>query len=331
MSKNILVTGGSGRVGNYVTTYLKDNGYNVANFDYLPPKPDSLAAKAGIPFILGNLTNLGDCMRAISFAQADAVVHLAAIPFNTDLVPPFAGNWSKLTDGARFVQRLPWAQHEWDTMEINTMGSFFIVDAMRRLGVKQLIAASSYFVLGIGFRLSGTSFQPSYLPMDEDHPLLPEDTYSLSKVLGEEIYKSFGRAYGLNTVAMRFMGVFVPPVEGQPDPRKEWPVKVPAADDENKGYLISDTFQYIDARDIAIFVKLSLESKKLGQFEPFYVVSDTKYDEPTKDIVARRWPFLAEKAKDIPGTEGIISGKRAEKILGFKSEYTWRKGLKTTF
>jgi len=40
--------------------------------------------------------------------------------------------------------------------------------------------------------------------------------------------------------------------------------------------------------------------------------------------VARRWPFLAEKAKDIPGTEGIISIKKAERLLGYKPQYSWR-------
>jgi nucleoside-diphosphate-sugar epimerase len=322
MGKNILVTGGSGMLGNFVCPYLKEQGYNVSNFDTVPTKPDSANIKAGIPFVQGSLIDLGDCMRAIAFGQPDAIVHLGAIRFNVELQPPYSGEWSSITDGARFSQRMP---HEHDTMEINTMGSFYICDAARRMGVKQIVAASSYFVLGIGFRLSGTSYQPAYLPMDEEHPLLPEDTYSLSKVLGEEIYKTFVRAYGMRIVAMRLMGVYYPPADGSPDNRSQYPVTVPAATPENKGYLISDTFQYVDARDIALFVKLSLESKDLGPFEAFYVSTDTKYDEPTAVIVKRRWPFLAEMAKDIPGTEGIISIKKAEHLLGYKSEYTWRK------
>jgi nucleoside-diphosphate-sugar epimerase len=323
MGRNILVTGGSGRLGNFVCPYLKEQGYNVANFDQVPPKPDSPNAKAGIPFVQGSLIDLGDCMRAIAFAKPDAIVHLAAIPYNCELQPPYEREWNlHLSDGARFSQRLP---NEHDTMEINTMGSFYVCDAARRLGVKQIVAASTYFVLGIGFRISGTSFQPTYLPMDEDHPLLPEDTYSLSKVCAEETFKAFTRAYDMRISALRFMGVYFPPTDGTPDNRSTYPVTVPSATPEDKGYLISNTYQYVDARDISIFIKLCLEAKNLSPFEPFYVITDTRYDEPTVEVVKRRWPFLADMAKDIPGSEGLISGKKAEKLLGYKSEYTWRK------
>ncbi|MCL2477961.1 MAG: NAD(P)-dependent oxidoreductase [Treponema sp.] len=317
MGKNVLVTGGSGRLGNIVCCYLKEQGYNVSSFDVMPPAPDSGNAKAGIPFVQGNLTNLGDCLRAIAFGQPDVIVHLGAITHNVELQPPYAKKYTPLMDGVRRT----WTQPEWDTMEINTMGSYYIADAARRMGVKKIVAASSYFVLGIGFRLSGTSYKPEYLPMDEDHPLLPEDTYSLSKVLGEEIYKSFCRAYSMQFVAMRLLGVYYYNWAGN---KHEFNVTVPAATKEDEGALVSNTYQYVDARDIAIFVKLSIEATNLNPFEAFYVSTDTKYTEPTSVIVARRWPFLAEMAKDIPGTEGIISIKKAEKMLGYKPQYSWR-------
>jgi UDP-glucose 4-epimerase len=317
VGKNVLVTGGSGRLGNIVCCYLKEQGYNVSSFDVNPPAPDSMNVKERIPFVQGSLTNLGDCLRAITFGQPDVIVHLGAITHNVDLHPPYAREYTKLMDGVR----RNWEMPEWNTMEINTMGSFYVMDAARRMGVKKVIAASSYFVLGIGFRLSGTSFQPEYLPMDEEHPLLPEDTYSLSKVLGEEIYKAFCRAYSMQVVAMRLLGVYYYNWSGN---RHMFNVNVPAATEEDQGALVSDTFQYVDARDIAIFTKLSIEAANLNPFEAFFVATDTKYTEPTSVIVARRWPFLAEKAKDIPGTEGIISIKKAEKLLGYKPQYSWR-------
>jgi len=39
--KNILLTGGSGNLANYVAPYLQDQGYNVTLTDRVPPKPDS--------------------------------------------------------------------------------------------------------------------------------------------------------------------------------------------------------------------------------------------------------------------------------------------------
>lgn len=318
MGKNILVTGGSGRLGNFVCPYLKEQGYNVSSFDIAPPAPDSANALAGIPFVQGSLTNLGDCLRAFLFGQPELIVHLGAIAHNVDLHPPYAREYNRqITDGVRFNYEMP----EWSTMEINTMGSYYVMDAARRLGIKKVIAASSYFVLGIGFRLSGTSYQPHYLPMDEEHPLLPEDSYSLSKVCGEEIYKAFSRAYGQQVVAMRLLGVYY---HNWPRNRHTFNVTVPAATEENQGYLISETYQYADARDIAAFVKLAIEADNLNPFEAFYVATDTKYSEPTSVIAARRWPFLAEMAKGIPGTEGLISIGKAEKLLGYRPQYSWR-------
>ncbi|GHU09358.1 UDP-glucose 4-epimerase [Spirochaetia bacterium] len=320
--KNILVTGGNGSLGNHVCPYLKDLGYNVASFDRFPAKPDSANSKAGIPFVQGDLTSLGDCMRAILFAQSDIIVHLGAIPFNSEVMNPFDPKYAnpRITDGARFVQRIP----EDATMEINTMGSFYICDAARRLGVKYIIAASSFFALGNGFRLSGVSYQPAYLPMDENHPLLPEDTYSLSKVLGEEIYKAFARAYGMQVVAMRFLGVYYHDNEFSKMAYR-FNRTIDGELEVTKGNMTGNTYQYVDARDISVFIGQAIEGReKLGPFEPFFLVTDTIYTEPTIEVVKKRWPQLSELAKNIPGTEGLISHAKATKMLGYKPKYSWR-------
>jgi nucleoside-diphosphate-sugar epimerase len=320
--KNILVTGGSGSLGNYVCPYLKELGYNIVSFDRFPAKPDAENIKAGIPFVQGDLTSLGDCMRAILFAQADIIIHLGAIPFNPEVMPPFELHYTnpRITDGARFTQRLP----EDAAMKINTMGSFYICDAARRLGVKYIIAASSFFVLGNGFRLSGTSYQPKYLPMDENHPLLPEDSYSLSKVLGEEIYKTFARAYGLQTVAMRLLGVYYHNNEFSKQAYR-FDRTIDGELEVTKGNLTGNTYQYVDARDVSVFIGQAIEGQdKLRPFEAFFLTTDTIYTEPTVGVVKKRWPQLVEMAKDIPGTEGLISHAKAAKILGYKPRYSWR-------
>ena len=321
MAKNILVTGGAGNLGNYVSPYLTEKGYNVTNFDSAQQKPESPNMKAGIPFVQGNLLSLGDCMRAVAHAEPDVIVHLGAIPFNTEIQPAYGREYNRATDGARFVQRM----NEDETMSVNTMGTYYMLDAARRLGVKEVIAASSYFALGIGFRISGKSFEPEYLPIDEEHPCTPEDTYSLSKLLNEETMKAFSRAYGMKCVAMRLLGVFYENNEFSKKMYK-FNVSVPEPKPDEVDMLVSNTYQFADARDIARFVELAINAKNLGPFEAFYIATDTVYTDDTVDVIKRRWPSLAKKGfgMDIKGTEGIISIGKARKLVGYEPQFSWR-------
>jgi nucleoside-diphosphate-sugar epimerase len=172
-----------------VAPYLQDQGYNVSCTDVVPFPADCENAKRKLPFFKADLLNMGDCLQAVLWSECDAIVHLGAIPNNTELQPaydqtPKAG---VSTAGARNTWRMP----EDSTMKINTMGLYYILDAARRLKVKNFISATSYFSYGMGFRISGEPWIPHYLPVDEEHPCEPEDTYSLSKYLNEETMKPF--------------------------------------------------------------------------------------------------------------------------------------------
>ena len=107
MSKKVLVTGGAGRLGNYVAPYLKSKGYKVTTFDINLPAPDSRNAKEHIPFVKGDLLSLGDCMRAIAHAEADVIVHLGAIPFNTEIQAPYAKEYD------RYLQNVQGSRRGW--------------------------------------------------------------------------------------------------------------------------------------------------------------------------------------------------------------------------
>jgi nucleoside-diphosphate-sugar epimerase len=170
MVQNVLITGGAGNVARHAADELTQHGYRVTLFDRMTPQQAPLPWSTELPFVLGDLTSFADCMRAISLAKADAIVHLGAIPFNTERQPFDSGPF-------RGTQRLP----EDETMRVNTMGTYYLLDAARRLGVKKVAAASTYYVLVWDFASATKPFVVEYLPIDEEHPLRPEDTYSLSK------------------------------------------------------------------------------------------------------------------------------------------------------
>ena len=301
MVRNVLITGGAGGCARYAAAELSGK-YNVTLFDRIAPADVGYPWETDLPFVLGDLTSLADCMRAITLAKADAIVHLGAIPYNTERQPGQSG-----------VPSLP----EDETMRVNTMGTYYLMDAARRLGVKKVVMASTFFVLGLGFRISDRPFKVEYLPIDEAHPLRPEDTYSLSKVLGEEILAAFTRAYGIQTVALRLMGVDYPHCRRMtygvtPEPAIDRPTPFGA-------------YQYVDAKDVALGCRLSLEAEGLDGFEAFYLATDTNLVEDTRTVVERLYPDLAQYAGALHGRDGMISIEKAYKKLGYEPKHSWRR------
>ncbi|MDR2933070.1 MAG: NAD(P)-dependent oxidoreductase [Oscillospiraceae bacterium] len=302
MGKNILITGGAGRLARYVAEELKGDN-NVTLFDLVTPDSTPTPWETDCKFVLGSLTDLGDCMRAITLSQAEVIIHLGAITHTTDQQP-----------GKKMIQRRP----EDTTMQVNVMGTYYLMDAARRIGtVKKVIFASSYYALGLGGRLSGAPYQVDYLPIDEDHPMRPEDTYALSKVLGEEIIEAYCRAYGFKAVAFRLMGVVYP--------FREFETNVPVPPNPDfKGGPVRTTWQYSDCRDIAYACRLAMEKDLENDFEPFYIVTDSTYPNDTKEVVEKSLPDLKEMAKNIKEGEGLITDAKLRKMLGYKPRHSWR-------
>jgi nucleoside-diphosphate-sugar epimerase len=308
--RNVLITGGGGNIGEYAAKELRED-YNITLFDRnTPDQHRNFPWETDLPFVVGDLTSLEDCMRAIAFAKADAIIHLGALPGPTEL------------RRGRMQQNMP----EDETMRSNTMGTFYIVDAARRLGVKKIVFASTFYTLGIGNRISGTPFKVEYLPIDEDHPLRPESTYGLSKVCGEEILKAFNLAYDIQAVALRLLGVDGRTVRSGGSRSPVSPQLRPEHADAPEGLIPGNfnVFQYVDVRDVAYACRLSIEAEGLDGFEAFYLSTDTNLEEDTRDVVERVYPSLRKMAVNLHGKESIISIKKAREKLGYEPKYSWR-------
>jgi UDP-arabinose 4-epimerase len=76
----------------------------------------------------------------------------------------------------------------------NTAATLVLLEAMRRVGIKNIIFSSTCASYGIPIRL----------PVDEAHPQLPINPYGWSKMLIERMLEDYGIAYGFNTVALRY-------------------------------------------------------------------------------------------------------------------------------
>lgn len=173
---DIIVTGGSGRIGKFVVAELAANGHTVTVFDRAQP------ANSGARWIRGDIENLGDVVSALK--GNDAVIHLAAYPNPTQEV-------------LRHV-----------LFRNNVMGTFNIHEAAFCLNIRRIVMMSSAAVLGWPY--NSVEFGPKYLPIDEQHPTSPQDPYGLGKLCEEQIARSYTVKCGMQTIAFRPERVLLP-------------------------------------------------------------------------------------------------------------------------
>lgn len=167
----VLVTGGSGRLGQYVIRELISYAYQVVNVDLRP--------SALVRTIIADATDLESLLRISG--EFDAIVHLAAIPSMRHWPPQ-------------------------EVFRINIVTAHNVLEFAYIRQIKNIILASSEAVIGLANSYQQVS--PIFLPIDELHPVLAQDAYGLSKALQENLATGFAqRAPGTSIKNLRFAWV----------------------------------------------------------------------------------------------------------------------------
>lgn len=165
--KNVVVTGGGGRLGHYVVERLAPH-YSVTVFDLKP------SAVEGVPSRTVDSTDLAAMTEALQ--GVDAVIHLAAVPNPRTSTPEMC-------------------------FRVNTQGTWATLQAAEAAGVKRVVVASSDSATGLHYNPEG--WMPQYLPVDEAHPLRPSEVYSLTKEITESICRCFAARGKIEVIAIR--------------------------------------------------------------------------------------------------------------------------------
>ncbi len=275
----VAVTGSSGRLGRYIVRALQAAGYDVVGLDRTPGVDD-------VRFIQGSILD-ADCLAA-AFAGVDAVVHTAAL--------------------------LSRGNTQADIFEVNTRGTWMVFDAATRAGVGRVVSFSSECAVGQCFQR--VARPPHYLPIDEDHPLEPQDAYSLSKQLGESIAAGFRRAGGPSVVILRPTWVMFPITEAELAARR-------ALDH-------GDMWCYVAPADVAAATVAAVTLDT--DFDIFFLgAPNTLCDEPTLERLRARWGYLPElRRPDLYAndpTAGLYDSGKAVEKLGFAPTRNWRSLL----
>ena len=174
----VVVTGGAGFIGANLCRALVDNSIAqqvVALDDLSTGHRRNLATVKGVDLVEGSILDPG--LLDGVFEEANAVVHLAALPsVPRSLADPMA---SHLT---------------------NSTGTMEVLEAARRHGCPQVVLASSSSVYGAN----------PIMPKREDMVAMPASPYAASKLAAESAALAYGRSFGLPVLAFRFFNVFGP-------------------------------------------------------------------------------------------------------------------------
>ena len=290
----ILFTGGSGKAGKHAVQYLLDQGHRVLNVDL---KPLDLP---GVNSLIADITDSGQMFNAMTsytwfdeleagtgVPKFDAVVHFAAVP--RILINP-----------------------DNETFRVNTLGTYNVIEAAVKVGIKKIIIASSETTYGVCFSDGKTN--PDFLPIVEEYDVNPMDTYALSKVLNEKTARSFQRRSGVDIYALRIGNVIEPHEYAESFP---YFLKYP----EVRRRMF---FNYIDARDLGQIVDLCLKKDGLG-YQVFNAVNDHNVATlSAKELADRFFPGVP-LTRALEGHEALYSNQKIREILGFKEQHNWRK------
>lgn len=291
----LLFTGGSGKAGRHAVAYLRAQGHRVLNVDRIPleqPGVDNRLADitdAGQMFdVMASYAGFDEMEPGTGVPRFDAVVHFAAVP-----------------------RLLLTSDNE--CYRTNTLGTYNVLDAAVKFGVRKIIFASSETTYGICF--ADGERKPEYLPIDEDHPVIPEDSYAMSKVVNEVTARSFQRRSGADIYGLRINNVIEP---------HEYAQNFPAyfADPSLRRRNI---FAYIDARDLGHMVDCCLATDGLG-FQIFNVSNDDHSVNLTSaELIARYYQGVP--VRETGAHDTFYSSEKAKRLLGYRPTHGWRQYL----
>ena len=280
----VLVTGALGTIGRATVAALAEAGHDVTATD----RPGTRGSAPGARALLwADLTDAGDAFAVVR--GHDVVVHLAAIASPT--------------------------RHPAHTVfHNNLMSAFNVIEASVRWDVARLVNISSESVLGWAF--AERAVRPEYLPVDEDHPIRPQDPYALAKCFAEQLCTAAVARSALRVVTLRPGWVLWPDTYGaELGPFRRDPA------------LPLETLSYVDGRDVATAIVLAAASDLPGHVICYVVAPDL----PGRDdlaIEARRrfGDGVVLRPVDRADASGT-SPARIRQVLGFVARHSWRDHL----
>ena len=283
----VLVTGAEGKVGKAAVAALQEAGHEVRATDLAPPVFERPMLDDP-EYIQAEVADAGDAFAVVR--GMEAVVHAAALPEPTHNPPHVV-------------------------FQNNLMGVFSVLEAAIRFGVSRFVNISSETVPGFFF--PERDFLPDYVPVDEEHPIRPQDPYATAKYFGELLMDGAIRRSDIRCISLR----------------PSW-VQHEGNYERNLGPQVRDAselspnfWSYIDVYDLADAIVLAVESDLPGH-EVFYIASpDNVGNRPFQEIVREYYGAQVEIKPLAREDSSGISIAKAERMLGYAPKRSWHDYL----
>ena len=297
----VLITGGCGFIGVNLAKYLTNHSYKIRILDNLSTGKKDNLLDAGCQLTPDNLiiTDIRD-QDAVSQAikNTDAIIHLAA--------------------HTRVVESLSKPQETW---EINTKGTFNLLEACRLTRVKTFIFISTNAALG-----------EQIPPFDETKIPKPISPYGASKLAGEALCSAYYHSFGLNTTSLRFSNCYGPYSQHKSSVvakfitgiKRHEPLKVYGDGEQTRDFIHVD--------DICQAISLCLQTNDILEGQVFQIASGRETTINSliailKVITGYDIPTINEPKRKGDITKNYSDITKAKDTLGFKPKIELKSGL----
>ena len=310
----IFIVGGAGYIGSHMAKAAFNAGHQVVTIDNL--STGHMDAVIYGQFEFCDILDSVSLDRIFKKYQPDAVMHFSSFSIVEE----------SILDPYKYYNN-------------NVSGSLSLLKVMIDNNCKKLIFSSSAAIFG----------NPEYIPIDENHPKKPINSYGKSKLMVEEIIQDFQIAYGLKYISFRYFNasghdpsgelierhnpethllpIIMQVLNGQRDSLNIYGQDYPTRD----GTCIRD---YIHVNDLANAHLLGLEylNKDNSHSAEFNLGNGSGYS--VKEVVDLVEEITGKKLKvDLKGRRNgdphtlVSSDKKAKKEIFFELEYKSLKSI----
>ena len=288
---HVAVTGGNGKIGEYLIDHLNQHGYHTVNI-----ARGKQRETVSDQYLSTDLLDAGQVYGSLAKGDVDAVIHMGTIP-----------------------RPQLHAQHL--VYESNAMSTVHILEAAEALGLESVCIASSINAMGAEHQRRPADVR--YVPIDESHPRTPDDIYGIAKHAMEVTADGFARRpdSSLTIASLRYPWVVTRDEQREFLVNRDRSLKAVKTSHPATGRDVM--FAYLDIDDGAAIARMCIEAEYTGHEVFWAVAGDTTVDAPTTEVLDEYFP-QADCTADFSGTQTLFSLTKANEMLGWEPTRSWR-------